>query len=195
MYYFSAAAPKLWSAPLGGGRCWSPVGRFLYDGYIYFEWHMGARQNVCLLGTLLGWNILLITYFGFKGSVKFMKHFKWGEQAIQFGNLWSSISRNSCYHTVQTVLFSCLPFSLICWSWFIKSRYRKIRLYINEWQGDQQIIKSIPKGSDDGVMHFEESFFRTLSIVQCCFFKTTFPSSGKKGGGGGTYSVGSLRKS
>jgi hypothetical protein len=48
---------------------------------------------------------------------------------------------------------------------------------------------SILKGFDDGVMHFEESCFRTLSIVQCFFFKkTTFrklallPSSGKKRG-------------
>jgi hypothetical protein len=49
--------------------------------------------------------------------------------------------------------------------------------------------KSILKGSDDGVMHFEESFFGTLPIVQCFSLKTTFrklallPSSGKKGGG------------
>jgi hypothetical protein len=32
-------------------------------------------------------------------------------------------------------------------------------------------VKSILKGSDDVVMHFEESCFRTLSIVQCFFFK------------------------
>jgi hypothetical protein len=31
--------------------------------------------------------------------------------------------------------------------------------------------ESIMKGSDDGVMHFEESCFWTLSIVQCFFFK------------------------
>jgi hypothetical protein len=62
--------------------------------------------------------------------------------------------------------------------------------------------KSMLKGSDDGVMHIEESCFRTLSIVQCFSLKTTFrklallPSSGKGGGGrGDTYSVGSLRKS
>jgi hypothetical protein len=30
---------------------------------------------------------------------------------------------------------------------------------------------SVLKGSDDGVMHVEESCFRTLSIVQCFFFK------------------------
>jgi hypothetical protein len=47
------------------------------------------------------------------------------------------------------------------------------------------------KGFDDGVMHFEESCFWTLSIFQCFFIlKTTFrklalfPSSGKKGGKG-----------
>jgi hypothetical protein len=32
-------------------------------------------------------------------------------------------------------------------------------------------VKSILKGSDDGVMHFEESCFWTLSIVQCFSFK------------------------
>jgi hypothetical protein len=48
------------------------------------------------------------------------------------------------------------------------------------------------KGSDDGVMHFEESCFWTLSIIQCFFpLKTTFrkldllPSSGKKQEGEG----------
>jgi hypothetical protein len=47
---------------------------------------------------------------------------------------------------------------------------------------------SILKGSDDCVMHFEESCFRTLSIVQCFSLKTPFrklalfPSSGEKGG-------------
>jgi hypothetical protein len=30
---------------------------------------------------------------------------------------------------------------------------------------------SILKGSEDGVMHFEESCFWTLSIIQCFFFK------------------------
>jgi hypothetical protein len=51
--------------------------------------------------------------------------------------------------------------------------------------------RSILKGSDDGVMHFEECCFRTLSIVQCFPLKTTFrklallPSSGKKVGGKG----------
>jgi hypothetical protein len=55
---------------------------------------------------------------------------------------------------------------------------------------------SILKGSDDSVMHFEESCFWTLSIVQCFSLKTTFrrlallPSSGKWGED--TYSVGSL---
>jgi hypothetical protein len=49
-------------------------------------------------------------------------------------------------------------------------------------------FSSILKGSDDAVMHFEESCFRTLSIVQCFPLKTTFrklallPSSGKNGG-------------
>jgi len=49
---------------------------------------------------------------------------------------------------------------------------------------------SVLKGSDDGVMHVEESCFRTLSIVQCFSLRTTFrklallPSSGKKGGKG-----------
>jgi hypothetical protein len=46
------------------------------------------------------------------------------------------------------------------------------------------------KVTDDGVMHFEESCFRTLSIVQRFSLETTFrkltllPSSGKKGGEG-----------
>jgi hypothetical protein len=51
--------------------------------------------------------------------------------------------------------------------------------------------KYILKGSDDGVMHFEESCFWTLSTLQCFFLKkTTFrmlallPSSGKKEGKG-----------
>jgi hypothetical protein len=50
--------------------------------------------------------------------------------------------------------------------------------------------KSIMKGSDDGVMHFKESCYRTLSIVQCFSLKTTFrklallTSSGKKAGKG-----------
>jgi hypothetical protein len=34
--------------------------------------------------------------------------------------------------------------------------------------------KSILKGSDDGVMPFEESYFWALSIVQCFSLKTTF---------------------
>jgi hypothetical protein len=48
---------------------------------------------------------------------------------------------------------------------------------------------TVLKGSDDGVMHFEESLFMTLSIVQCFSLKTKFrklalfPSSGKKGEG------------
>jgi hypothetical protein len=59
----------------------------------------------------------------------------------------------------------------------------------------------ILKGSDDGVMHFEESCFRTSSIVQYFPLKTfqklaLLPSSGKRrGGGDGTYSVESLGKS
>jgi hypothetical protein len=46
------------------------------------------------------------------------------------------------------------------------------------------------KGSDDGAMHFQESCFGTLSVVQYFSLKTTFrklalfPSSGKKGGKG-----------
>jgi hypothetical protein len=51
---------------------------------------------------------------------------------------------------------------------------------------------SVLKGSDDGVVHLEESCFWTLSIVQRFIFKeTTFrklallPSSGKKKGGEG----------
>jgi hypothetical protein len=48
---------------------------------------------------------------------------------------------------------------------------------------------SILKGSDDGVMHFEKSCFRTLSIVQCFFFNNNVSENGsasvfrKKGGG------------
>jgi hypothetical protein len=53
------------------------------------------------------------------------------------------------------------------------------------------ISVSVLKGSDDGVIHFKESCFTTLFIVQCFSLKTTFrklallPSSGKKWGGGG----------
>jgi hypothetical protein len=38
--------------------------------------------------------------------------------------------------------------------------------------------ESILKGSDDGVMHFEESCFRALSIVQCSFFKNNVLETG-----------------
>jgi hypothetical protein len=34
--------------------------------------------------------------------------------------------------------------------------------------------ESILRGSDDGVMHFEESCFRTSSIVQCFSLKQRF---------------------
>jgi hypothetical protein len=34
------------------------------------------------------------------------------------------------------------------------------------WLTNKKLFKSILKGSDDGVKHFEESCFRTLSIVQ-----------------------------
>jgi hypothetical protein len=48
---------------------------------------------------------------------------------------------------------------------------------------------SILKGSDDGVMHFEKSCFRTLSIVQCFFFNNVSENGSasvfrKKRGGG-----------
>jgi hypothetical protein len=76
-------------------------------------------------------------------------------------------------------------------------------LYLSQWepQISPNQSQTILKGSDDGAMHFEESCFRPLSIVQCFALKTTFRKlallsySGKKGGRGCTYSVGSLRKS
>jgi hypothetical protein len=39
-------------------------------------------------------------------------------------------------------------------------------------------IGYILKGSDDGEMHFEESCFRTLSIVQCFYFKNDVSEAG-----------------
>jgi hypothetical protein len=57
LLYSTSEVPKLCPplpssavSPRGGTSC-------LYEGHIYFERNMGAR----LVGTLLGWNILLIT--------------------------------------------------------------------------------------------------------------------------------------
>jgi hypothetical protein len=66
------------------------------------------------------------------------------------------------------------------------------RLKMFESCAEEDIFpRSILKGCDDGVMHFEESCFRTLFIVQYFSLKATFrklallPSSGKGGGGMG----------
>jgi hypothetical protein len=47
-----------------------------------------------------------------------------------------------------------------------------------EVQPNDDQFKSILNGSDDGVMHFEESCFWTLSIVQCFFFKNNVSEAG-----------------
>jgi hypothetical protein len=76
-------------------------------------------------------------------------------------------------HRGRGQLRACYPNAIACWSLetelltelqgeesFLRNQRSKI--------GSERliIVKSILKGSDDGVMHFEESCFRTVSVVQ-----------------------------
>jgi hypothetical protein len=65
----------------------------------------------------------------------------------------------------------CRSFVCIC----VKQSGSSVLSYSHgvQYEGD-----SFLKGSDDGVMHFEESCIRILSIVQCFLFKKNVSETG-----------------